>query len=68
MPTAVEIEIRSGAYPVSAGSVHRLVIVEGARQTVQTDQSVMPNPDTGSLVIQTSVRWARITIAPAPEQ
>jgi hypothetical protein len=63
--TPVEIEIRDGAYRVTAGSLHRLVIREGARETVELDQVVMPNPDTGSLLIQGSPRWARITIEPA---
>ena len=65
--TNVEIEIRDGPYRLVRGSMHRVVLVEGPRNQVH-EETMMPNADTGALVIQATIRWARLTITPAPEQ
>ena len=65
--TPVEVEIRSGMYPVARGSMHRVLIQDSRWARTQSDQIGMPNPDRGSLIIQAPVRWSRITITPAPE-
>jgi hypothetical protein len=61
-PTNVEIEIRSGAYAVSADSIHTVTIQEG--RTPQT-QELMPDADTGALIISAKVSQAVITIETA---
>ncbi len=61
--TGMEIEIRSGLYPLSPASTHRVSIqASGPRRPF--DQDLMPNADTGSLVIRDSLAQARITITP----
>ena len=61
--TTMEIEIRSGLYPLSPASTHRVSIqASGPRRPF--DQDLMPNADTGSLVIRDSLAQARITITP----
>lgn len=64
--TSVEIEIRTGAYPIARGSLHHVTMQEGPRLRPR-EMDVMPNPDTGALVIQAAMRAARVTIVPAPE-
>jgi len=60
--TPVEIEIKDGAYSLARGSLHHLVITDGPRARPVVDQEVMPNADTGSLLINAQARWSRITI------
>jgi len=66
--TPLEIEVQDGSYPVRSGSVHRVVVTEGATGRRGWEQEVMPNPETGSLVIQGNFAWSRVIIEPAPEQ
>lgn len=61
-PADVEIEIRSGAYAVSADSIHRVTFQQG--RTPQT-QELMPDADTGALIINATVSQAVITIETA---
>jgi hypothetical protein len=61
-PTDVEIEIRSGAYAVSADSIHRVTFQQG--RTPQT-QELMPDADTGALIITATVSQAVFTIETA---
>jgi len=65
--TNIEIEIHDGAYRLAAGSMHRVVLEEGLRAR-RREETMMPNRDTGLLVIQVPVSAARITIEPAPER
>lgn len=60
--TNLEIEIRSGAYPVSADSIHRVTLQQG--RTPQTEE-LMPDADTGALIINATVSQAAITIETA---
>jgi len=64
--TNVEIEIHDGSYRLARGSMHR-VVVEGLRSR-RTEETMMPDPDTGFIVLQLPIRAARITIEPAPAQ
>jgi hypothetical protein len=65
--TPVQIEIRSGAYPVSADSVHKVTIQQGGRASAAQTQEMMPDPDTGALVIGASVASTLITIEPGAD-
>jgi hypothetical protein len=62
--TNVEIEIHNGTYRLPPSSMHRVVVEEGLRPRPQQEE-MMPNPQTGLLVIQLPLRAARITITPA---
>ncbi len=66
--TPLEIEVQDGGYRVRRGSVHRVAVTEGATGRRGWEQEVMPNPDTGSLVIQGDFAWSRVIIEPAPEE
>ena len=63
--TPVEIAIRSGTYAIAADSVHKVTIQQGETARASQTQEMMPNPDTGALVITTTVADAVITIEPA---
>jgi len=65
--TPVEIEIRDGVYPVASGSIHHLTVADGPRRRTIGDQEIMPNADTGSIVLTTSASWTYITLKPVPE-
>jgi hypothetical protein len=62
--TTMEIEIRDGAYRVPRGSTHRVVVREGSAGRLASDKELMPNPDTGSLVIPGAFVSATITVEP----
>ncbi len=64
--TPVEIEIKDGAYSLGRGSLHHLVIADGPKERLLVDQEVMPNAETGSLVISAQARWSHITIEKVP--
>ena len=64
----MEIEIRNGAYPVPSGSMHHLTVADGQRARVIADQEIMPNRETGSLVITTTARWTYLTLEPIAEK
>jgi hypothetical protein len=60
----VQIEVRPGPYRLRPADAHRVTIQHamGARsETVE----MMPDPDTGSLLIETTLSQARILIEPA---
>ncbi len=61
--TAMEIEIRSGLYPLASDSTHK-VTIEGSGARRNSEQELMPNPETGSLVISDNLARARIVITP----
>ncbi len=63
--TNVEIEIRDGVYRLPSGSMHHMV-VEGGLRGRQAEETIMPNADTGYLVVTVPVRSARITVQPEP--
>jgi hypothetical protein len=63
--TNVEIEIHDGVYRLPSGSMHH-VVVEGGLRGRQAEETIMPNPDTGYLVVSVPVRSARITVQPEP--
>jgi len=60
--TAAEIDVRDGTYRVAPGSVHNLVVREGASGRVAWEQEVMPDAETGALVIQGMFAGARVII------
>ncbi|HUU54446.1 MAG TPA: beta-galactosidase trimerization domain-containing protein [Armatimonadota bacterium] len=66
--TPVEIEVKSGAYPVSPDSVHRVVVQQGPRDRLSREWEVMPDPDTGSLVIEDTIGLSRIIIEPVEDE
>ena len=66
-PTNVQIEVEDGAYRVSRGSLHRVTVREGERGRPR-EATLMPNAESGALVVEASVRGALVTIEPAPEQ
>jgi len=63
--TPVAIEIKSGAYGVSAASAHTVSIQQGGAGSAAQQQEIMPNTDTGSLIISLTVWSATVTITPA---
>jgi hypothetical protein len=65
--TPIVIEIRDGPYQLLPGSMHRVVVEEGVRGERRSEQAMMPDRDTGALVIRAPFRWARVIIEPAPE-
>ncbi|UCC67469.1 MAG: beta-galactosidase [Armatimonadota bacterium] len=64
--TAVGIEIRDGTYRVPRGSLHRVTVTDGPSDRRGWEQEMMPNPDTGGLVIQEGFAWSRVVIERAP--
>ncbi len=60
---AMEIEIRNGLYPLAADSTHK-VKIEGSGAGRSSEQEMMPNSETGSLVISGNFAQTRITITP----
>jgi len=66
--TLVSIEVKSGAYRVSPGSVHRVVVRQGAAGRTSAEWEVMPDPDTGALVIEITIGQTRITIEPVEDE
>jgi hypothetical protein len=65
--TSAEIEIRNGRYRLPRGSMHRVVAEWGAGGSQRWEREMMPNPETGALVIPGTFVDARITVAPAAE-
>jgi hypothetical protein len=63
--TPVEIEIKSGAYGISANSVHKVSTQQGGLAWTGQQQEITPNPDTGALVIGLTASSMTVTIAPA---
>jgi len=66
--TAVEVVVRDGRYPVGPGSLHRVSVTEGGAGGRDWEQEIMPNPETGVLVIQGRFASSRLIIEPAPEE
>jgi len=62
--TPVEIEVKGGRYRVASGSTHRVVVEQGAGGRWASEQEMMPNPETGSLVIRDTFPSARIIVTP----
>jgi len=62
--TTVEIEVKGGRYRVAPGSSHRVVVGQGAQGRWASEQEMMPNPETGSLVIRDTFPSARIMLTP----
>lgn len=62
--TTVEIEVRSGRYRVARGTTHRLVVQQGPQGRWTSEQEIMPNPETGALVIRDTFPSARIALTP----
>jgi hypothetical protein len=65
--TNVEIEIHNGTYALARGSTHHVVLETGPRNR-RTEEDMMPNAETGLLVMQASITTGRITITPAAAQ
>jgi hypothetical protein len=65
--TNVEIEIHSGTYALPRGSLHHVTVQTGSRNR-GSEVDMMPNPETGLLVIHASIAAGRITITPAAAQ
>jgi len=65
--TNVEIELHSGAYALARGSTHHVVLEMGPRNR-RTEEDMMPNPETGLLVMHASIAAGHITITPAAAQ
>lgn len=65
--TAVEIEVRGGPRPMSADSMYRVTVQQGARGRLAREFDIMPNPETGSLLIRETIHEARIRIEPLSE-
>jgi hypothetical protein len=61
--TPAEITIGGGDFRVTPGESYRVVIDDPRR--VQSDYEVMPNSETGEIVISNLFRNATVTIAPA---
>ena len=66
--TPVAIEVKSGRYRVSPDSVHRVVVQQGPRGRMSREWEVMPNPDTGALVIEDTIGQTRIIIEPVEDE
>ncbi|MFB3880560.1 MAG: beta-galactosidase [Armatimonadota bacterium] len=62
--TQVEIDIKSGVYPIAADSVHKVTMQQGGAAS-GTSTEVMPDTETGALVINASVADTLITIEQA---
>jgi hypothetical protein len=62
--TLVGIEVRGGPLALSPDSMYRVTIRQGAGGGRQRHWDVMPDPDTGSLLIQETIYQARIRIEP----
>lgn len=60
--TAAEIDVRDGTYRVAPGSVHTVVVREGTSDRISWQQEVMPDAETGALVIQGTFVGARVVI------
>lgn len=60
--TAAEIDVRDGTYRVAPGSLHNLVVREGASGRVTWEQEIMPDAETGTLLIQGTFAGARVII------
>ena len=63
--TNVEVEIHDGLYRLARGSTHHVALQEGPRGRT-TEEDMMPNSETGLLVMHAPLRAGRLTIAPAP--
>jgi hypothetical protein len=63
--TNVEIAIYDGTYRVAPGSMHHAVWREGRR--VVADTVVMPDTESGALVLRGDFATAQLEITPAPE-
>ncbi len=63
--TSVEVEVRRGAYGVPRGSMHRVTAEWGPRLGRRWEREMMPNPETGSLVIPGTFVRARLVVEPA---
>jgi hypothetical protein len=64
--TAVEIAISDGLYRLASGSSHRVVLQKGPSGRRAWEQEMMPNPETGTIVIQDTFASARLIVEPAP--
>ncbi len=64
-PTQVDLEIRGGAYGMAADSMHAVTVRQGPVALAPRTQQLMPNPDTGSLIVRLTVTYASITVKPA---
>ncbi len=62
--TPVDIEVGNWNGRMSANSVYRVTIQQGPTGRFTRERELMPNPDTGSLVIRDTITQARITIEP----
>ncbi len=62
--TPIGIEVRGGLGPMSADSMYRVTIEQGARGRLAKQWDTMPDPDTGWLLIQETINQARIRIEP----
>ncbi len=63
--TTAGIEVRDGTYRVATGSLHKVVVTEGTAGRVAWEQEVMPDLETGALVVEGAFAGARVTIKPA---
>jgi hypothetical protein len=66
MSTAIEIAISDGLYHLSSGSSHRVTLQKGPSGRRAWEQEMMPNPETGAIVIQATFASARLIVEPAP--
>jgi len=66
--TPVQIEVKNGAYRVSPDSVHRVVVQQGPTGRMSREWEVMPDPDTGALVIEDTIGQTRIIIEPVEDE
>lgn len=66
--TPVVIEVKRGTYGVSPDSVHRVVVQQGPAGRMSRKREVMPDPDTGALVIEVTIGQTRIIIEPVEDE
>lgn len=63
--TGLEVVVEDGPYSVSPGSLHRVTVSYGPTFRRTVEQEMMPDRDTGALVIRDAFAQGRITIEPA---
>ena len=66
--TLVSIEVKNGTYRVSPDSVHRVVVEQGPTGRMSQEWEVMPDPDSGALVIEVTIGQTRIIIEPVEDE
>jgi len=65
--TLIRLEVRGGLYPIRSDSTHTVTVRQGLATQLAKQYDVMPNTETGSLVIEEMVSSARIIIEPSKD-